>query len=393
MLEKIKSKPKWAVIPLAVILLALAFSLITLPMAYSKPKEMPVALLSLDKGIELNGQQVNMGQQIIEQVRMSLAPIEGETAAIKWFVLSDYDELTKAIDEQKYYGALVIPEDFSAKVFSLNSPVISIPDIQLLINQGMHYSAASAVENILVQISGGFKNMLLSNMLDFIQSSGQAISDTQKQAMQNPLQIQTTYMNPVGEKSASGNAQSLLFAPLWIASIVGAMAIYVLNRDEKKQKLSIKSFWQVAGYALLGGVVAGFTVAFIGAVIMQLSFSFITVALFLTVASTCYILLILAVLNWLGIASIVIFILIFLLELSLLNLPYEFMPSFYQTWVYPWLPMRFTVEGLREIFYFESGIWNGATMVLVIMGAVSLLILAARAFLPFGGKRVTTDNA
>ncbi|KOS60475.1 hypothetical protein AN161_23075 [Lysinibacillus sp. FJAT-14222] len=65
----------------------------------------------------------------------------------------------------------------------------------------------------------------------------------------------------------------------------------------------------------------------------------------------------------------------------LLALAPEMMSSFYRDWVYSWLPMRFMIEGLRELFFFGKGLtWNTSLSVLVWIGAVSILIILASAF-------------
>jgi hypothetical protein len=71
----------------------------------------------------------------------------------------------------------------------------------------------------------------------------------------------------------------------------------------------------------------------------------------------------------LGIRGIAVFALLLLLLLfgaPLLPMAPEMMPLFYRDWVYPWLPMRFMVEGLRELFFFGKGLtWGSPVSTLV----------------------------
>lgn len=53
----------------------------------------------------------------------------------------------------------------------------------------------------------------------------------------------------------------------------------------------------------------------------------------------------------------------------------------YRDWIYSWLPMRFMVEGLRNLFYFGDGMtWSTPVSVLVWIGLVSMIVILASAF-------------
>ncbi len=59
-----------------------------------------------------------------------------------------------------------------------------------------------------------------------------------------------------------------------------------------------------------------------------------------------------AVLSLVGLKGIGVFALLLFFWAPLLSLAPEMLSPFYQDWVYAWLPMRFMIEGLREIFFF-----------------------------------------
>ncbi len=62
----------------------------------------------------------------------------------------------------------------------------------------------------------------------------------------------------------------------------------------------------------------------------------------------------------------------------LLALAPEMMSSFYHDWIYPWLPMRFMVEVLRELFFFDKGFsWNTSVSALTWIGIVSFIVIFA----------------
>ncbi len=61
----------------------------------------------------------------------------------------------------------------------------------------------------------------------------------------------------------------------------------------------------------------------------------------------------------------------------------EMMSVFYRDWIYSWLPMRFMVEGLRELFFFGQSLsWSMSIAVLVWIAVVGLLVILLSALLP-----------
>src|SRR6185312_13283957 len=86
---------------------------------------------------------------------------------------------------------------------------------------------------------------------------------------------------------------------------------------------------------------------------------FTDTALFLSITSFSFFLMISAVLSWLGIRSIALFALLLFFGAPLLAMAPEMMSPFYQDWIYSWLPMRFMIQGLRELFFFGKGLtWS-----------------------------------
>ncbi len=60
----------------------------------------------------------------------------------------------------------------------------------------------------------------------------------------------------------------------------------------------------------------------------------------------------------------------------LISMASEMMSNFYSEWIYSWLPMRFIVSGLREIFFFGGELsWNTSLSVLVWIAGVTGLFL------------------
>ena len=91
-------------------------------------------------------------------------------------------------------------------------------------------------------------------------------------------------------------------------------------------------------------------------------------ALFLAISSFAFFLMITAVLWVVGFKGIALFVLMLFFGAPLLALPSEMMSPFYHDWIYSWLPMRFMVEGLRELFFFRNGLtWNTSLTALSVL--------------------------
>jgi ABC-type polysaccharide/polyol phosphate export permease len=85
---------------------------------------------------------------------------------------------------------------------------------------------------------------------------------------------------------------------------------------------------------------------------------------------------ILAVLSLLGLRGMPIFVLMLFFGAPLLAMAPEMMSPFYRDWVYSWLPMRFMVQGLRELFFFGKGLtWSFPVSTLVWIGVASIVII------------------
>lgn len=64
--------------------------------------------------------------------------------------------------------------------------------------------------------------------------------------------------------------------------------------------------------------------------------------------------------------------------LPLLQLAPEQLPTFYTDWVTPWLPMRFLIDGLKDILFFNQSVWNKETIVLSVIFIVSSVLILVR---------------
>ena len=197
-----------------------------------------------------------------------------------------------------------------------------------------------------------------------------------------PIAKDVKNVHETGTHTANGNAPVSLFQPIWMGSILGGVMFYLviskLNFAYRRSLLAARVVQTVAGAVL--ALIAGFGLTwFAGSWGLHIPDGTAT-AIFLSLCYFAFFLMISAVLSWAGLKSMVLFVLLLFFGAPLLSLPAEMMGSFYRDYVFPWLPMRFMVEGLREMFFFGRGLdWNHSTAVLTGIAAVSLVVLLGSA--------------
>jgi YhgE/Pip-like protein len=365
--------------PLIAFAILLIFSLTLFPSVQPQPKSLPVAIVNEDQGVELPNQpKMNIGETMVDMMQDRISA-DDEAPVVKWVEVETEEDAKKGMDNQQYYAAFVIPKEFSAKQVSLQSPSPSSPEVRIYINQGMNTAAATMAGQLLHSMVENMNNQVRTQLLDGFEQQGVTLTTAQARSIANPIAKTVTNVNEIGTNSANGNAPVSLFQPLWMASLASAailfMAVRKISVANRKESLMAK-FAQV----LMGAIIApliGFGLTWLADALIGLNIpSFLDIALFLSITSFSFYLLISAVLSLLGFRGIPIFVLLLFFGAPLLAMAPEMMSAFYRDWIYSWLPMRFMTEGLRELFYFENSLsWNSQVASLVWIGVVSMIIL------------------
>jgi YhgE/Pip-like protein len=365
------------IIALAVIFI---FSLTLFPSVQPQPKNLPIAIVNEDEGVEIPNQpKMNMGQTIVEMIQKTSASTKEKDPAVKWVEVDSIDVVQKGLDNQKYYAALVIPKDFSSKQASLRTPAPSAPEVQIFINQGMNTAASTMAGQVLNGVVDNMNNTVRKQLLDGFEKQGATLTAKQASSLAVPIAKKVTNVNEIGTNSANGNAPVSLFQPLWMASLASAAIIFIsiskMTIRTRKENLVTK-----IGQIFMGAVVAlviGFGLTWIADGMVGLNIpNFMDTALFLSITSFSFFLMILAVLSLLGLKGMPVFVLLLFFGAPLLAMAPEMMSPFYRDWIYSWLPMRFMIEGLRELFFFGKGLtWSSPVSTLVWIAIASIVII------------------
>ncbi|EEK72739.1 hypothetical protein bcere0007_27900 [Bacillus mycoides] len=369
--------------PVIALLVVFIFSLTLFPTVQPKPKNLPIAIVNEDQGVEIPNQpKMNMGQTIVDNMKKTSK--SEEEPAVKWVEVQNKEAVQKGLNNQEYYAALVIPKDFSVKQASLRTPQPSSPEVEIYINQGMNTAASTMAGQMLNGVVDNMNNNVRTQLLEGFKAKGTTLTTDQVSNVVTPITKKVTNVNEIGKNSANGNSPMSLFQPLWIASLASAAIIFIaiskMPVGTRKENFVLKLKQIVTG--AIATLVIGFGLTWIADGMVGLNIpNFTDTALFLSITSFCFFLMISAVLSLVGLKGIGIFALLLFFGAPLLALAPEMMSPFYQDWVYAWLPMRFMIEGLREIFFFGKGLaWNTPLTVLVWIGVVSVVIILGTAF-------------
>ncbi|MFJ7969970.1 YhgE/Pip domain-containing protein [Psychrobacillus sp. NPDC096389] len=375
--------------PIAVIGIIFIFSLTLIPSISPAPKDMPIAIVNEDLGAKLpNNTELNMGNTFSENIRSQAIP--GQDSPIKWIEVNSLSEVQKGLDEKKYYAALVIPEDFSKNQASLQTAQPTSPEIQILVNQGMNPTAANMASQILNGMVDGINTNVRTQILEGFEVQGNTITTEQAALLVSPIIKKVINVNEIGTKSANGNAPVTMFQPLWMGSIAGAAIVFMSLRKTvfrtRKDKLIGVSIQTLVGAIL--ALIAGFGLTFLANSMLGLEVPKLSdTGLFLSLTYFAFFLMISAVLMWLGIKGLPIFIIMLFFGAPLLAMPPEFLSPFYRNWIYSWLPMRQMIEGLRELFFFGTGFgWSHSVQMLTWIALGSFILLISSSF-----KKVKLD--
>lgn len=109
----LKKRVKW-IVPVIGSLVAVCMAVILLfPMLMMSPRDIPVAILSLDEGVEMAGERINIGETLIDNLTNTEPDAEGSSGIVNWTVMGSQPELDAAMEDNEFYAAFIIPAGYS----------------------------------------------------------------------------------------------------------------------------------------------------------------------------------------------------------------------------------------------------------------------------------------
>lgn len=344
--------------------------------AGAKPKSLPVALVALDQPVELpSGETLAVGDMMKGMLQAN------SQLPIHWEIVNTEAEAREGLDSQKYYGALVLPEDLSAGILSLQSPAPKPTVVQVLVNEGMSTQASTAVRQMLGQAMKMAGAEVSKQALTMIGTQTDMLPVTTAQALLTPFEVHEEVVHPVGANHASGNAPGMLIQILWIGCLI--LSVFLFQALQKAvvdgSSRGIAIVLQGAAGLLLAGMASGFLVWMASSWYGMELANGGSVWLMLWLAGSAFFLLQSTLLNWIGLPAMGILVLLMFFSMPLLNMAPEFLPQATQDWLYSWTPLRFAASALRDVMYFDGYAPSSSHSAVVwfIAGGFLVLLLAS----------------
>ncbi|WP_342581553.1 ABC transporter permease [Ureibacillus sp. FSL W7-1570] len=370
-----KEKLAWAA-PIAVILIIALFSINLFAQGDPKGRNLPVALIVNDEGAHV---------EAVEKALEQMSKGSGEGEPMFAFTEEKEEEIKDLFKDKQYYAALVIPEGYNDQldhVLINKSPAT----LKIYINQGYNVTGANMAKNALNTLISQLNQQYYSNFAT--QLAGQKIDLNSASVLVNPIVTEEKVFNEVTAATANGSAPTLMAVPAWVGALIGGFIVFLASSNVlKREMLTRKQTLRLMGEQILFGVLialfSGFTVATLGYIAGINMPSYLLVASFVSFAAFCFFLIISAITAWIGKPAITLFMVVMLLGMGVLMTPKEMLPDFFVYFIRPWVPIRFASEGLREIFYFGSGFYTGASFNTIIgIGVAGLIIYILSIFKP-----------
>ncbi|QIH74766.1 ABC transporter permease [Macrococcoides canis] len=419
-----------------VCILSLAFY----PAYNPKPKDLPIAIVNLDQGMDIQGKSTNIGKTFTDNIKDN----KELAKSVKFVTVKSKDALKEGFEDNKYYSAIIIPQNFTqdatsamrneiqtakkaeakaaatkaqsdlqAKVQSgqitpqqaqqigiqmkqkmeqmqkqnadLLKPItVKKGEIEIQINQGASAQAATISDKMLSTMGEKINTMLSKQTVTQLDKNNIKVAAKDMDALLNPVTTKHTTLNKIKDHQANGMGGMLLFTPVWMGSLVSAILLFFAFRTShlvKRSERIIATLFQI-GTAALAAFISSFGgVWFITQVLDFYMPEPMQTATYIFIAMFGFIMLILGAMAWLGMKAVPLFMVLLFFSMQMLTLPKQMLHEFYQKYVLTWDPFSFYVEGLRELIYLNKDLsFNTPVAVMVglaIFGIISTLLAAA----------------
>lgn len=363
-MNMLKQKMTWLGVAIVLVVLVVFGAAMMGSVLGSKPKELPVALVVLDRPARLpNGGTLAAGETIRDQM------LSNRALPFAWHVVNSEAKAREGLDNREYYGALVLPADLSSGMLSLATPSPIHPKVKIIANEGMNAQASTVVRQVLGQAMNLISRELAQQLLGQVGQQTEQVPVETAKAFMAPMNVQEEVVHPPGANHASGNAPGLLIQIMWIGSLVTGVVMFLTSRKavaSGSRRWTVSTLQAIAGL-VIAGIASGFTLWMASSWYGMELANAGEIWLFLWLAGSAFFLLQSSLLNWIGFPAMPLLVLLMFFSLPLLNMAPEFLSQVTREWIYSWTPFRFAAEGLREAMYF-GGLGAASSNVFVLWG-------------------------
>ncbi|AEB92677.1 DUF3533 domain-containing protein [Lactobacillus johnsonii] len=369
MFKLLKNKFVWLPI-LVALFIGAYFSITAIPSTHMKVNDLPIAIVNEDQG--------TTGKNLTKQITTKNSS-NSSKMSIKWTVFNSQEDLLKEMNKEKYYGAIVIPKNFSANLQSLMTPNPKKAKLKIIINQGMGTTITTQVNTTLTEMTHQINTALGKQLLQTLSKKMPAIPAEMASNLTNPLTIETEKINKTGDL-ANGGAH--FFQSVWLGCLGTSMLLgFAFSKIKFK---SLREKFSALGVQLLSAIISSFVIGY-GVIYLQSTILNVTIpnftllGLFLSLCAFSFIIFINGVESWVGLISIPVFMLLLFFAAPLLTAIPESLNGFYST-LSNWLPMSYMYRGVKSIMYFNNSPSQSIIMGLIYTIIVGLILVISAQF-------------
>ncbi|GGP73741.1 YhgE/Pip domain-containing protein [Streptomyces abikoensis] len=355
-------------------------------------RDLPVALVNSDKGLDANGKHTNLGEQVVSGIKKSA---EGNKS-FDWQVLSR-QEADKKLGQGKLYGAVVVPQNFTAAVTGLTSPQQTQParpTMTVLTNQSAGSFGSSMASQATQKAAHAASAQLGKQLLDRAAAQKAPLAPAAKLLLADPVSVQVADGHPLGTHSAMGLSAFYYALVLVVCGMLGANALtnqvdtalgYLhsdfgpfrlrqpLQHTSRVRTLAISSVLMLAFSLVMGSIVEAATVGILGMDASHLGLLWVySVATIAVVGISA-----LTLLSVFGVPGMLLSAIVFVamaVPSSGATVPLEALPGFFR-WLSEFEPLRQITGGMRSILYYDAQADAGLTRAWVSMGIALVVAL------------------
>jgi putative membrane protein len=173
--KKIFKKPFTLIVILGIGLVPMLYTLVFLSAywdPYSHTDRLPIAVVNLDQGAELDRELLEIGQDFVEGLK--------DNDAFKWEFPSK-EEALAGLENEEYYMVIEIPEDFSANASTLLNENPVKMKLNYYTNAGKNYTGAqigvTAIKQINAEIAKEVTEQYASTVFDSLHQIGEGLQE------------------------------------------------------------------------------------------------------------------------------------------------------------------------------------------------------------------------
>ncbi|GLV66666.1 phage infection protein [Bacillus mycoides] len=139
---------------------------------YEQLDDLPVAVVNLDKGAELDGKPIEVGKGLVDNLK--------DNKSFKWEFVSE-KEAKEGMEGRKYYMLVRIPDDFSSNATTVLKDDPKPLNLEYIPNESLNFLSSqiggTAIEKIKGEVSSTLTKTYAEKMFDSIKDVSKGLAD------------------------------------------------------------------------------------------------------------------------------------------------------------------------------------------------------------------------